>query len=463
VLFLNATCNPSGFGEAERVVASLNVTTGADGNAPFDTQLPFAIDTAAFPFVVAQSRRFAENPGPLISALEVSEFSECFLVTGGASVPALSINDVSVTEGNAGTITAAFIVSLSAAASSPVTVNYGTTDGTAAAGSDYTTANGALAFAAGETTKAINVAVNGDATVESNEIFAVTLSGATGATIADASGQGTIVNDDLALPPPPPPPTLTIDDVSANEGNAGTSTVTLTVTLSAAAASAVTVNFTTANGTAMAGSDYIAGNGTLTFAAGQTTRMVNVIVNGDTVVEPNETFMVNLASPVGATILDGQGRGTIVDDDTILITCAGRTVTLLGTAGSDWLFGTAGSDVIDGMGGNDLIFGQGGDDVICGGTGNDRIYGGAGADRLNGGAGRDRIHGDSGDDRLDGSSGDDDLSGGGGSDTLEGGAGNDSLTDSSGRNFQDGGAGRDRCRGSRRDQIRACERVVRYR
>jgi Ca2+-binding RTX toxin-like protein len=345
-----------------------------------------------------------------------------------------------------------------------VTVNYGTADGSAAAGSDYATANGALAFAAGETTKTVNVTVTGDTTVEPNETFAVTLSGATGATIADASGQGTVVNDDVAPPPPPPPlPTLTIDDVSVNEGNTGTSTIAMTVTLSAAPAAAVTVVYATANGTATAGNDYITAGGTLTFAAGQTTRTVNVIVNGDTVIEPNETFVVNLSSAAGATLLDGQGQGTIVDDDTVLNTCGGRAVTMSGTAGNDRLRGTGGSDVIDGMGGNDIIYGYGGDDVICGGTGNDRIYGGAGADRLNGGTGLDKLHGDSGNDNLDGSSGDDDLSGGTGSDTLDGGAGNDFLTDVSGRNFQEGGAGRDRCRGTRADRIRECERVIRYR
>jgi hypothetical protein len=312
-LFLNATCNPSGFGEGERVVASLNVTTGVDGNGSFDTTLPFSIDTAAFPFVVALSRRLAEFPGPLISAFEVSEFSDCFRVTGGASVPTLSINDVSVTEGNAGTTTAAFTVSLSAAATGAVTVNYTTADGTAVAGGDYAAGSGTLTFAAGETTKTVSIAVNGEATVEPNETFAVTLSGATGATIADASGQGTIVNDDVA--PPPPLPTLSIDDVSVNEGSAGTSTATLTVTLSAAAAGAVTVNYATVDGTATAGSDYLAGSGTLTFAIGETVKTVAITINGDAVVEPNETFRVDLAGPTGATIADAQGQGTVVNDD----------------------------------------------------------------------------------------------------------------------------------------------------
>jgi len=308
-LYLNALCNPSGFGEAERSIASVNVTTGADGNGTFDTQLPFSIDTAAFPFVVAQSRRFAETPA-LGSSIEVSEFSHCFQVTGGAPVPTLSINDVSVTEGNAGTATATFTVTLSAAASSAVTVNYATADGTATAGTDYVAGSGTVTFAAGQLTKTVAVTVNGDATVEPNETFLVNLASPTGATIADAQGQGTITNDDVA-----PLPTLSVGDVSVTEGNAGTATATFTVTLSAAASTAVTVNYATADGTAAAGSDYVAGSGTLTFAAGQTAKTVLVSINGDAAVEPDETFVVNLSGAASATIADAQGQGTIVNDD----------------------------------------------------------------------------------------------------------------------------------------------------
>lgn len=199
-LYLNAVCNPSGFGEADRAVGSvISVTTAADGNAMFDTQLPFSIDTAAYPFVVAQSRRFAETPATG-SALEVSEFSHCYQVTGGAGVPNLSINDVSVTEGNAGATTATFTATLSAAASGAVTVNYATADGTAISGGDYVTGSGTLTFAAGQTTKTVIVTVNGDTAVEPDETFLLNLSSPTGAAITDAQGQGTIVNDDVAPP-----------------------------------------------------------------------------------------------------------------------------------------------------------------------------------------------------------------------------------------------------------------------
>ena len=103
--------------------------------------------------------------------IEVSEFSACFRVTGGAPLPTLSINDASVNEGNAGTTTATFTVTLSAAATSAVTVSYATADGTATAGSDYAATSGALTFAVGETTKTVSVTINGDTTVEPNETF----------------------------------------------------------------------------------------------------------------------------------------------------------------------------------------------------------------------------------------------------------------------------------------------------
>lgn len=116
-------------------------------------------------------------------------------------------------------------------------------------------------------------------------------------------------------PPPPPLPTISINDVSKLEGKNGTTSFTFTVQLSAAAASSVTVNFATANGTAVAGSDYTATSGTLVFNAGETTRPVIVSVNGDRTREADETFTVNLSGATGATVLDASGAGVIRNDD----------------------------------------------------------------------------------------------------------------------------------------------------
>ena len=220
----------------------------------------------------------------------------------------ISIGNVSVTEGNSGTTNANFTVTLSAAASVPVTVHYATADGTATAGSDYLATSGTLTIPAGSTTGTISVPVAGDKLNEANETFTVTLSSSTNAVIATATGTGTILDDDSV-------PSLSINDVTLTEGNSGTKTATFTVTLSVVSGRAVTVHFATANGTATAGSDYTAASGTLTIPAGSTTGTINVTINGDRVVEPDETFFVNLSSPVNATIADSQGQGSILNDD----------------------------------------------------------------------------------------------------------------------------------------------------
>ncbi len=222
----------------------------------------------------------------------------------------LGISDVSKNEGNSGQTAFDFTVSLLAASTQTVTVIYNTQNGTAQSGVDYGPTEGQLTFTPGQTSKTITIQVNGDTTVEPNETFLVNLRNATNATLADAQGLGTILNDDQ-----PPPPTLAINDVSKNEGNSGTTAFDFTVTLSAASTQIVTVDYISGGGTAQAGSDYTPVEGRLTFAPGQTSRTITVLVNGDTTVEPNETFLVDLRSPTNATLADGQGQGTIVNDD----------------------------------------------------------------------------------------------------------------------------------------------------
>jgi hypothetical protein len=116
----------------------------------------------------------------------------------GAALPSLSIGNVSMSEGNSGQSNMTFNVALSAASTSQVTVNYATSNGTAQAGSDYLSTSGTLTFAPGQTIKQIQVPILGDTTVESDETFTVTLSGAAGAIISQPTGTGTIVNDDVA-------------------------------------------------------------------------------------------------------------------------------------------------------------------------------------------------------------------------------------------------------------------------
>ena len=111
-------------------------------------------------------------------------------------------------------------------------------------------------------------------------------------------------------------PTLSINDVTQNEGNSGSANATFTITLSGASAQTVTMNYTTIDGTAtVADNDYLTASGVLTFTPGQVTQTIIVLINGDTKLEFNESFLVNLSSPSGATIADAQGQGIITNDD----------------------------------------------------------------------------------------------------------------------------------------------------
>ena len=159
----------------------------------------------------------------------------------------------------------------------------------------------------GQTSATVTVAVHGDSTPENDETFTVNLSGATGATIADGQGLGTIQNDDL--------PTISVSDYSHLEGNTGKTAFTFTISLSAAAPFEVSVGYRTKNGTATAPSDYVGANGTAAFAPGQTTKTVTVQVIGDRTPEADETFSLVLAGAPHATIADGTGIGTIKNDD----------------------------------------------------------------------------------------------------------------------------------------------------
>jgi serralysin len=227
--------------------------------------------------------------------------------------PSATINNVTLPEGDSGSTSAVFTVTLAPAPTTTVSLNYATGDGSAVAPGDYTAKTGTLSFSAGQNTKTISVPVKGDKAQEANETFVVNLSGAVGLTISDTQGQATITNDDA--------PTLSIADKSTTEGNTGTKNLTFTVTLSGAALNTVTVNYATAVAgpagptVATPDVDYVTSNGTVTFTAGQTSRTFTVAIKGDTEDESDETFLVNLSAPSNATIADGQAVGTIVDNE----------------------------------------------------------------------------------------------------------------------------------------------------
>ncbi len=230
-------------------------------------------------------------------------------VTNAGDGPlALTISDASLAEGDAGTSNLTFTVTLSAASTQTVTVNYATADGTAVQSTDYETRTGTLTFAPGVTSQTIHVPVIGDTLDEPDETLLVNLSAPINAVIGDSVGAGTLVDDDA-------PPTLSVNDVAIAEGNSGTSNLTFVVTLSQASGKSVSVSYATVNGTAVAGQDYQAVSGTLTFGPGETSRQVLVPVTGDTTFETDEAFQFALSSPVNSVVADGTEQGTISNDD----------------------------------------------------------------------------------------------------------------------------------------------------
>jgi serine protease len=340
-----------------------------------------------------------------------------FAAIGAVGAGALTITDVSDSEGNSGTKLFSFTVNLSKPMASAVTFDIATANGTATAGSDYVAVSlPGQSIAAGVTSKVFTVTVNGDTSPEAVETFFVNVSNVSGIAVADAQGQGSIINDDATalssgvavgpisgstgqdflysldvpagrtsvtfttsggsgdadlyvkfgalptvavsdcasegattaetcqfnspqtgtyyvlvhtfatisgvsltgtyLPAFVSPPDISVGDVSISEGNAGTKQATFTVSVSKTSASPVTFDVSTSNGTAVAGVDYVA-NAVIgqNIAAGQTSGNFAVTINGDTAVEDNESFAVNLANVSGATVVDGQALGRITNDD----------------------------------------------------------------------------------------------------------------------------------------------------
>ena len=161
----------------------------------------------------------------------------------------------------------------------------------------------------------------GDNKIESNETFVVNLTNPVGASIADAQGTGTITNDDAAQ--------ISIDDVTQNEGNSGNTAYSFTISIDNPSISDVTVTYATANGTATtADNDYTSITGLATISAGDTSTTIDIQAIGDLQVEADETFVVNLSNPTGATINDAQGTATITNDDLAGFSVTPTTFTL---------------------------------------------------------------------------------------------------------------------------------------
>ncbi len=291
-------------------------TSGTDYTAVAGGTLTFAAGVTTQTIAVSVTGDTADEGNETVVIMLSNASTGISTASGTGTItdddPKFSINSPSVAEGDSSTANLEFTVTLSGtrSSSSPLSVDYASSDGTATAGTDYTAVSGTLTFASGVTSRTVAVSVTGDTTDESNETVVLTLSNASAGTgISTATGTGTIRDDD---------PNFSINSPSVVEGDSGPVNLVFTVTLSASASSPYTVDYADAGtGTATSGTDYTAVTGsTLTFAAGETSKTITVSVTGDTVDESNETVAITLSNASsGTAISTATGTGTIRDDD----------------------------------------------------------------------------------------------------------------------------------------------------
>ncbi|MCB1094216.1 MAG: hypothetical protein KDN22_01435 [Verrucomicrobiae bacterium] len=256
-------------------------------------------------------------------------------ITDNDLPPAVAVADAVVDEGGGN---AQFVVSLVGQSAVAGSVDFVVADGTAAAGSDYTTTSGTLAIPAGALTLEISVPVLNDLIDEADsETFTLTLSNPVNVTIADAVATGTITDND-------DPPTLAVDDVTVAEG-AGVASFVVTVTGESAFAGSV--DFATSNGTATAGSDYTATTGTVPVPAGAASVTIPVTILDDTVSEASaETFTLTLRNPLNATLSDATATGTITDDEGLSTVMVGDVTAIEGSDGAEFVLTVSGESAL---------------------------------------------------------------------------------------------------------------------
>jgi hypothetical protein len=313
----------------ERGKGTASVLLG-NGDGSFRFAGAFAVGTTPSSVTVGDFNGDG-RPDAAVANADSKDLSVLFNDGNWATLPpppsTLAISDTTITEGDSSTLNASLAVSLSYPSAFEVTVQYTTWNGYATQIDDYIFTSGTLRIPAGQTSGTVTVPIKGDLLAEPAETFFVDLTNATGAPIVDAQAICTIIDNDA-------PPAIIISNVSRAEGKAGTTPFTFTVSLSSASAQDSSVRYATASGSATSSGgnrDYQSTSGTLNFPAGVTSKTVTVSVVGDTRIEPDETFFVNLSQAIGLTIADAQGAGTILNDD------GGRGKNWVGSAsGGSW-------------------------------------------------------------------------------------------------------------------------------
>ena len=228
---------------------------------------------------------------------------------GAYEILQLTIDDVEVHE-DAGQVE--FVISAGAAVPepslSPVGAEFKSSDGTAEAGLDYVPVSGTVHIPAGSITTTVVVDIIDDDIGELDETFYVILANATNALLVKDKGEALILDNDG-------PQIMFDDEVAVEEGDSGSTNVELIISLSASSPQTVSVAYATQDGTAIAGSDYVATSGTVQIAPGDTTATINVEVLGDTDVEPDETFKVVFSDASNGSLAGTEITVTILNDD----------------------------------------------------------------------------------------------------------------------------------------------------
>jgi hypothetical protein len=244
---------------------------------------------------------------PVGAVLSLAQHRVTIVDNDGA---ALSIADMTVTEGNSGVANALFTVTLVPTVTDTVTVSYAAADGSAVHGTDFSPVTGVLTFTPGTATRTIAVPIIGDTFAEPTESFTVSLSAPVNAAIKRGTAVGTILDNDICGTVQFSASTYTVSEAGIR--------ATVTVSRTGGAASGVTVQYRTTDGTATAPADYTASTGTLSFGAGTAAQTFYVNVVNDTVDENDETVFLELFDPVcpGVTLGDRfQAQLTITDND----------------------------------------------------------------------------------------------------------------------------------------------------
>lgn len=295
--YANSVCDALGYGEGARLIGSGTAMTDGSGNANFDLSFQGALPAGQV-FTAT-----ATDPSG-----NTSEFSQCYTPTSAVGSISFSPNFAIVSEGGG---TAAFSLIRTGGTAGSLTVGFSTVSRTATAGLDFTPAQGTLTFADGETSKMFTVAILEDSVNEIFETAIVTLN-----TLGPLDTLGSQSTATLTINDNDPLPTVSISDVSVIEGNSGPANAFFSVRLSASSGKPISMFYSTVNGTASSGSDFVpAALSPLTFSPGETSKNFAITINGDAENESDETFVVHLTGVSNASVARGQGTGTILNDD----------------------------------------------------------------------------------------------------------------------------------------------------